>query len=314
MSMEINSGNYSQFYKGTTDIQSYGSGSGQKTSMVRYEFNTTDENGNKVMDKMTKEETMCTMNEISAMYDDSVIVSFSGDGLAALAEDAKSQSGNGFHARSIVDGSIVEHDFEAQRKQAELYWERMARLKDNREVHQEYLRLYGTGQGSKAESLFAEFCAKTEGREWKFGSKLSDDGLSLKKEEDEPTGSGYTGVMNSLSDRYRGVDFSIGDGSERLSGQNKYTVSLSKQNADTLKSGEAREKEHIHSLIKDAISAMKDALGSSLNEKLFGQFKFGASIDNRGIPAFFAQKNDGSFTFFSSTMDDLFKLIGGNSK
>lgn len=76
--------NYSQFYRGTEQIKTYGSGAGQKTSVVRYEFNTTDEKGNKIMDKMSKEETYRTMNEISAYYGDNVIVEFSGDGLTAF--------------------------------------------------------------------------------------------------------------------------------------------------------------------------------------------------------------------------------------
>ncbi|MBQ7564027.1 MAG: hypothetical protein IJT16_08560 [Lachnospiraceae bacterium] len=76
---------YSRFYKGMEPISHYGSGSGQKTSLVKYEFNTTDEQGNKVMDKMSREETLRTMKEISSQYGDEVIVEFSGDGLAALA-------------------------------------------------------------------------------------------------------------------------------------------------------------------------------------------------------------------------------------
>lgn len=76
---------YNRFYKGTESISHYGSGTGQKTSLVKYEFNTTDEKGNKVMDKMSREETLRTMKEISSQYGDEVIVEFSGDGLAALA-------------------------------------------------------------------------------------------------------------------------------------------------------------------------------------------------------------------------------------
>lgn len=84
---------YSQFYRGTINIPSYGSGAYKKDTLVKYRFNTTDEHGNKVMDKMSKEETMKAVNEISSQYGDSVIVQFSGDGLAALAEGGKSMSG-----------------------------------------------------------------------------------------------------------------------------------------------------------------------------------------------------------------------------
>ncbi|MCI8327496.1 MAG: hypothetical protein HFI37_06945 [Lachnospiraceae bacterium] len=80
---------YSQFYRGTTNIPSYGSGTYRKDTLVKYEFNTIDEKGNKVMDRMTKEETIKAMNDISRQYGDNVIVEFSGDGMAALADFKK---------------------------------------------------------------------------------------------------------------------------------------------------------------------------------------------------------------------------------
>lgn len=49
--------NYSQLYRGTEQIKSYGVSIGGKDTIVRYKFNTTDERGNKVMDKMSREET-----------------------------------------------------------------------------------------------------------------------------------------------------------------------------------------------------------------------------------------------------------------
>ena len=80
---------YRQFYRGTTNIPLYGSGAYKKDTLVKYEFNTTDEHGNKIMDKMSKEETLQAMKDIRSQYGDSVIVEFSGDGLAALAEDRR---------------------------------------------------------------------------------------------------------------------------------------------------------------------------------------------------------------------------------
>ena len=77
---------YSQFYRGTESVKTYGSGAGQKDTVVRYAFNTTDDKGNKIMDKMSREQTFRTMNEISSRYGDNVIVEFSGDGLAAFEE------------------------------------------------------------------------------------------------------------------------------------------------------------------------------------------------------------------------------------
>jgi hypothetical protein len=65
MSLSVSS-DYSQFYKGTEQLKSYGSGNGKKETIVRYEFNTTDEHGNKVMDKMSKEESFRVMNDITS--------------------------------------------------------------------------------------------------------------------------------------------------------------------------------------------------------------------------------------------------------
>lgn len=88
MSMNV-SAKYSQFYKGTEQLKQYGSGMPAKDTLVRYEFNTVDEHGNKVMEKMSKEETLQAMKEISSQYGDNVIVEFSGDGMAKLIEGRK---------------------------------------------------------------------------------------------------------------------------------------------------------------------------------------------------------------------------------
>lgn len=88
MAMNINP-NYSQFYRGTEQIKNHGAGAGRKDTIVRYEFNTNDEHGNKVMDKMSREETLHAMKTIFAQYGDNVIVEFSGDGMAALVESRK---------------------------------------------------------------------------------------------------------------------------------------------------------------------------------------------------------------------------------
>ena len=88
MSTIIN--DYSRFYRGTENLQNYGSNSALKRdTLVRYEFNTTDEHGNKVMDQMSKEEMFKAMKDIRSQYGDNVIVQFSGDGMAALIESKK---------------------------------------------------------------------------------------------------------------------------------------------------------------------------------------------------------------------------------
>lgn len=65
------------------------------TNVVKYEFNTTDEYGNKIMDPMSKEEALQKMQEISSQYGENVMVMFSGDGLEALAQSVREQARKG---------------------------------------------------------------------------------------------------------------------------------------------------------------------------------------------------------------------------
>ena len=130
--------NYSQFYRGTEQINAYGSGAGRKEKVARDEFNTTDEKGNKVMDKMSKEESFRVMNEISSQYGDDVIVEFSGDGLAALADDVK-QNGNLRFVRKNTDGTVEDMDWDKHRAEVASYQEKMSRFeKDAPDVFDKY--------------------------------------------------------------------------------------------------------------------------------------------------------------------------------
>lgn len=99
MSINVNGG-YEQFYKGTEPIKNYGSDINRKNKLVRYEFNTTDENGNKIMDKMSRDETLQAMKDIRSQYGDDVVIEFSGDGMAALVESKK--SGHGVDLNQIM--------------------------------------------------------------------------------------------------------------------------------------------------------------------------------------------------------------------
>ena len=105
---------YSQFYRGTTNIPSYGGGAYKKDTLVKYEFNTTDEHGNKVMDKMSREETLQAMKDIRSQYGDSVIVEFSGDGLAALAGGGKFMSGRAMTEEEAAKRAARDAAFQAE--------------------------------------------------------------------------------------------------------------------------------------------------------------------------------------------------------
>lgn len=100
MAINVNQ-DYSQFYVGTEQLKNYGSNQAiKKDTLVKYRFNTTDEHGNKVMDKMSREETLQAMKDIRSQYGDNAIVEFSGDGMAALVESKK--SGNGADLDKII--------------------------------------------------------------------------------------------------------------------------------------------------------------------------------------------------------------------
>lgn len=88
--MSAISNDYSRFYAGTEQLKSYGSNPAmKKDTLVKYRFDTTDENGNKVMEKMSKEEMFQAMKDIRSQYGYNVILEFSGDGMAALIESKK---------------------------------------------------------------------------------------------------------------------------------------------------------------------------------------------------------------------------------
>ena len=114
MSINVNQ-DYSQFYMGTEQLKSYGSNSAaRKDTIVKYRFNTTDEDGNKVIDKMSKEETMKVMNDISSQYGENVIVQFSGDGLAALADSKKFMPNREMTAEEVAAKEARDAAFQAE--------------------------------------------------------------------------------------------------------------------------------------------------------------------------------------------------------
>ena len=116
MTINVNQ-DYSQFYIGTEQLKSYGSNSAaKKDTLVKYQFNTTDKDGNKVMDKMSKEETMKVLNDISSQYGENVIVQFSGDGLAALADSKKFMSGRKMTAEEVAAKEARDAAFQSEIK------------------------------------------------------------------------------------------------------------------------------------------------------------------------------------------------------
>lgn len=149
MAINVNQ-NYSQFYAGTEQLKSYGSNSEtKKDTIVKYQFNTTDKDGNKVMDKMSKEETMKVLNDISSQYGENVIVQFSGDGLAALADSKKFMSGREMTAEEVAAKEARDAAFQSEIK----HYDKSAN----------YLPAYSGMYGAdKAIATAVENCSKEE--------------------------------------------------------------------------------------------------------------------------------------------------------
>ena len=139
---------YSQFYRGTTNIPSYGSGAYKKDTLVKYEFNTTDEHGNKVMDKMSREETLQAMKDIRSQYGDSVIVEFSGDGMATLVEGRK----------GAVDANMTQEQREAMEAKNAAFQKEITQV-DKSIILPAYSGMYGA---DKAVASAVENCGKEE--------------------------------------------------------------------------------------------------------------------------------------------------------
>ena len=70
---------YSRFYNGTEKTPFYGNGAGKKDTVVKQEFNTTNQRGSSIQ----------AAKDVRPQYGDSVAVEFSKDGIEALVEGRK---------------------------------------------------------------------------------------------------------------------------------------------------------------------------------------------------------------------------------
>lgn len=137
--------NYSQFYRGTANIPSYGGGAYGKDTLVKYKFNTTDIHGNKIMDNMSKEETLQAMKDIRPQYGDAAIVEFSGDGMAALVESRK--------------GSKIPENLEAVEAKNAAFQKEVTQVDSSLNHLPTYSGMYGA---DKAVASALENCSKEE--------------------------------------------------------------------------------------------------------------------------------------------------------
>ena len=305
MSMNINS-NYSQFYKSSESIRGMKSGNGQKDTIVRYEFNTKDEHGNKIMDKMSKEETMRVVNDISSKYGENVIVEFSGDGLSAL-EDYKGKIQFSEEHKEIPDGMIT-------------FFDGPENLTDDQLV------MMNQKHGDDMEAIMK----RTDPDAFKEYEKAREDGIAEGTEKGLVAGFRYMyqwvtkkaqsnpnwmdneqktqKVLDEMSKRFKNADISIGDGSKfNLLGDKEYSVFLSDEELNILKSGNDEDKEKIYKLIKESITKLSEMKENQKDEDILKSFKFGIAVGKENSISFLAQSNDNSFR--NNTIEGLLEMI-----
>lgn len=322
MSSIINQ-NYSQFYKGTEPLKSYGSNTaGKKDKLVRYEFNTHDEQGNKIMDKMSREETLQTMKEIRSQYGDDVIVEFSGDGMAALVEGKNSGDLDAIMqkrmAQRVIPDDMVTQLESTYQKVSDSDLDRMketwhsklreaspevcdeldglmARIFDHAINHKndgekfgdEFIKLV-----QKAETAIAEYAEKEVDKE--DNSSIATAGeAQLSKTAQE--------FLKKLRATYGNMDFFVADFSrgdnakDILAGaRNEYSVILSAEEIEKMAADEKYAAEYMDKVqgavrMSERINrefGFTSAFGETGNIKVS---KIGIAVDENGMTTFFAE-------------------------
>lgn len=315
MAANINQ-NYGQFYRGTEQIPSYGSGRGKKDTIVRYEFNTTDEKGNKVMDKMTKEESFYMMNEIASAYGDNVIVEFSGDALTALDGQGKGLYKGAEKQRAIevesLEGAhvLTEEEIEAI-KGSGVGDDMLVIMRDvDADAYKEYQRISkeGIALGTK-EGMTAGFRYEIDWitkkakensnwlEEYKEAKKAETDAVA--KSSESKLSAKAAAFLEKLRKTYGDFDFIVGNAGDDLRSLMKnsgkeFSVIFSSEELEKMASDEKYAEEKMNT-VKGAVRMCKQ-----INE----QFGFGV-LDNDAESGSIITKlaisfnEDGSVSYFA---------------
>ncbi|MDE6015993.1 MAG: hypothetical protein K2H41_09895 [Acetatifactor sp.] len=339
MGMEIYQ-NYSQFYTGTEKLKSYGSNSSaQKDTLVKYEFNTTDKDGNKIMDKMSKEETMKAMNEISAQYGDNVIVQFSGDGLAALVEGPKGTcipqpTEEQLAAKAEKDAAFL-NDI-VQNEHVEVAEEHIAgKIDYNKIMHEkspevarevdDYLHEFGR---TKDQSYMAKAAKLTLNWFLDNYSKHSDwfevrpESKTVAADNGTKLSSKAQKLLKELSKKYGNMDFLVGSSKDMKSlmanSKKEYSVLFSAEELEKMASDDSYRDEmlgKINRLVDFSNRINREfgfvSNGNSIVNSMVS--KYGLALNEDGKVSLFAELTDKSgnkpTTLQASSEDELIGLI-----
>ena len=302
---------YSKFYKGSESIASHGSGTAAKDTVVHYRFDTTDEEGNKIMEKMSKEETMQALNEISAQYGNNVIIEFSGDALGKIF-DYKPLMNMPAEHKEIPAEMITYFDPPTPLTDEQLT---SSQLRNNGTDMEDVMRQYDPDAYKEYQSIKSDGLAKgtTEGLvagmryllKWINKNAKENPGWETRY---DPTKT----AKQSVSDRHSNVDVYVADDNKSVNmfGGNKlFGVLLSKESAYTLRSGNAADKDWLLKSIDNGIKALTDMHDKLTASGKADGYKFGLSITGFRKLSFVA--NDGNNTYSAATADELMKTITG---
>lgn len=316
--MAVNISNkYGQFYKGTEQIASYGSGMEKKDTLVRYEFNTTDEKGNKVMDKMTKEETFRTMNEISSQYGDNVIVEFSGDALTALEQYGKGLLGETVTDREPIPveylkghHALTKEDLDAV-KGSNLGDDMIAIMRDvDPNAYKEYQRISkegiasGTREGMTAGFRYEISWIKkkvNENPKWLEEYKAAQKTETEVKSSESELSEKAAAFLANLRKTYGDFDFIVGNAGNDLrslvkNGSKEFSVIFSTEELERMAADEKYAEEKMNA-VQGAVRMSQQineqfgfgsAFGKS-TETGFRMTKFGICFNDDGSVSFFAE-------------------------
>lgn len=316
MAANINS-NYGQFYRGTEQIASYGSGVGKKDTLVRYEFNTTDEKGNKVMDKMTKEETFRTMNEISSQYGDNVIVEFSGDALTILEQYRKGLLGEAVTDREPIPveylhehHALTEEELDAM-KGSNLGDDMIAIMRDvDPDAYKEYQRISKEGIASGTrEGMVAGFRYEIswiekkvkENPKWLENYKAAQKTETEVKSSESKLSEKAAAFLANLRKTYGDFDFIVGNAGDDLrsllkNSNKEFSVVFSSEELERMAADEKYAEEKMDA-VRGAVRMSQQINEQFGFESAFGKgtgndvkmTKFGICFNDDGSVSYFAE-------------------------
>lgn len=296
---------YSKFYKGSESVTSYGSGAASTDTIVRYRFDTSDEAGNKIMEKMTKEETMQALNEVSAQYGDNVIIEFSGDGLGKIF-DYKPLAKLPAEPRELPEGAITFLDGPTPLTDEQLT---SVLLRHNETDMEDVMRHLDSDAYKEYQSIKQEGLKKgtidgiIDGMRYLLNwinKNAKDNPDWIKRYDPNKT------AKQTVSDRHSNADVFTADDKKSINmfgGDKLFGIMLSKESAYTLRSGNAADKDWLLKIIDNGMKELSD-----MNEKLSGSgYKLGLSITGYRKLSFVA--SDGNNTKSAETTDELMKAI-----